>query len=172
MFWDVFRSSPEFAIPENPMDAWSKKALGVVAEKTGGRAIFPSDGPPYAPFFTWALRTKRCHQSPINLLVHDRAGLMVSFRGALALPFKLDLPEAPPSSCESCAGKPCLTTCPVDAITPEGYDVARCKSHIRGAGQDCMRGCKARLACPVSQRFGRRPEQSEFHMHAFLGPST
>ena len=171
VFWDVFRASPEFSAPENPMDLWSKRVLGSVATATGGRAIFPSDGPPYAPFFTWAMRTGRCHQSPINLLVHDHAGLMVSFRGALALPFALELPAPPQSPCLTCQAKPCLSACPVEALTPDGYDVPTCKTHIRTQGQDCMQGCLARRACPVSQQFGRQPAQSEFHMRAFVGPN-
>lgn len=171
-FWPVFKASEEFQTPKDPMDKWSKRVLGGIADQLNGQAFFPSDGPPYPPFFTWALRSGRCHASPINLLVHDRAGMMVSFRGALALQEHLDLPKAPPSPCQSCDAKPCLSTCPVGAVTPEGYDVDLCKSHIRSlAGQECMQGCKARRACPVSQSFGRMEEQSEFHMRAFVGPT-
>ena len=170
-FWPVFQASDEFNLPKDPMDHWSKRVLGGIAETLDARVFYPSDGPPYPPFFTWALKTGRCHSSPINLLVHDRAGMMVSFRGALALPVPLDLPPVPPSPCLSCSAKPCLTTCPVTAVTPDGYDVDLCKSHIATpAGRDCMQGCKARRACPVSQSFGRLPEQSAFHMRAFVGP--
>lgn len=172
-FWEVFKGSKEYRLPKNPMDHWSKRVIGGLAETLGGKAIYPSDGPPYPPFFIWATRSGRCHGSPINLLVHDEAGLMVSFRGALALHNRLDLPEPPAKPCDACVDRPCLSSCPVDALTPEGYDVDRCKSHIRtGAGRDCMQGCKARLACPTSKGFGRLPEQSEFHMHAFLGPES
>lgn len=170
-FWAIFTSSPEFHEPKDPMDHWSKRVIGALANQLSGQAFFPSDGPPYPPFFTWATRTQRCHSSPANLLVHDRAGLMVSFRGALALREAVALPDPPENPCLSCAETPCLSNCPVSALTPDGYDVAACKSHISSpAGRECMQGCKVRLACPVSQTFGRLPAQSEFHMRAFLGP--
>ena len=170
-FWSVFTSSAEFQEPKDPMDHWSKRVIGALADELAGKAFFPSDGPPYPPFFTWATRTQRCHSSPVNLLVHDRAGMMVSFRGALALREAVTLPEPPANPCLSCAETPCLSSCPVNALTPEGYDVAACKSHISSPeGRECMQGCKVRLACPVSQTFGRLPAQTEFHMRAFLGP--
>lgn len=170
-FWDLFKDSAEFGMPLSPLDAWSKRVINGLASELEAKAFFPSDGPPYAPFFTWALKTGRCHSSPVNLLVHDRAGMMISFRGALALRTLVELPPAPPSPCISCINKPCLTSCPVQALTPDGYDVPKCKSHIKSErGENCMQGCKVRRACPVSQKFGRLPEQSQFHMKAFVGP--
>ncbi|MEP5091365.1 MAG: ferredoxin, partial [Paracoccaceae bacterium] len=122
------------------------------------------------PFFSWALRTGRVHASPILLLVHDRAGLFVSFRGALALPEHIDVPSPPNNPCESCSGKPCRTACPVSALTGSGYDVPLCKAHLEAQDlADCMsQGCAARRACPVSQEFARLPEQSAYHMRRFV----
>lgn len=173
-FWPAFTAAPEYQDGKpDPMDRWSKRVIGAWADTRGGRAIFPADGPPYAPFYSWALRTGRLHASPILLLVHDCAGLMVSFRGALALPERIALPDPPPSPCDSCTARPCLTACPVDALGPRGYDVEGCKGWLRGAGTDCREaGCRARRACPVSRRHGRLPEQSAFHMRAFLGPGV
>jgi hypothetical protein len=103
------------------------------------------------------------------LLVHDAAGLMVSFRGALALKERLDLPAPPPSPCLTCDAKPCLAACPVGALGAEGYDLPACHAFLEtGAGQDCMsRGCAVRRACPVSARHARMPEQSAYHMRQF-----
>ncbi|WP_347882276.1 hypothetical protein [Jannaschia ovalis] len=116
------------------------------------------------PFISWALATGRCHISPAALLVHDALGLMVSFRGALALPFALDLPPAPPSPCDGCPA-PCLDACPVGALGP-GYDLAACHGWLDDPRNDCMaRGCAARRACPVSPP---RPDaQAAHHMAAF-----
>ncbi|MCB2128641.1 MAG: ferredoxin [Rhodobacteraceae bacterium] len=170
-FWNHFTSSPEWqdGAPD-PMDRWSKRVITALAAASGGRAIFPSDGPPYPPFFNWALRTGRSWRSPVKLLVHDRAGLMVSFRGALALGERIELPATAVSSpCESCADRPCLTACPVGALTVSGYDVAVCHTHLdRPGGRDCIScGCRVRRACPVSQAYGRLPEQSAYHMGQF-----
>jgi hypothetical protein len=172
VFWAAFTHSPEYkdAAPD-PMDRWSARVIGDWARTIRARALFPSDGPPYLPFFGWATRTDRIHVSPIRLLVHDTAGLFVSFRGALALPEQIDLPAAPSAPCLSCTDQPCRTTCPVDAFDGTGYDVAACKSFLgEPAGRDCMTlGCAARRSCPVSQAYPRLPEQSAFHMTAFKG---
>lgn len=170
-FWAHFTAQPEYSdgLPD-PLDRWSKRAIGWLARALSGRAIFPSDGPPYPPFQDWALRSGQAFVSPVGMLVHARAGLMLSFRGALRLPGQRRLPAAAANPCETCADQPCLSACPVDALGPKGYDVPACKAHIANpAGQDCMtQGCAARRACPISQTYGRVAEQSAFHMRAFL----
>ena len=169
-FCPAFRQSAEYLDGRpDPMDRWSRRVIGTWAAELGARALYPFGGPPYLPFFSWALKTGRIHASPINFLVHDRAGLFVSFRGALALEAALDLPPAPPNPCESCVAQPCRAACPVGALTPLGYDVEACKLYI-DAGTDCVRaGCLVRRSCPVSQSFGRLPDQSAFHMRHFKG---
>lgn len=170
-FWPAFQHSPEYrdGAPD-PLDRWSKRVLGDWADTLGATAVFPSDGPPYAPFIAWAKATGRVHNSPAGILVHDLAGLMVSFRGALALRQHIDLPPAPPSPCDSCLHRPCLSACPVGALAEgQQYDVPRCKDWLdRDRTRDCMtRGCAVRRACPVSQRYGRAEAQSAFHMRSF-----
>lgn len=171
-FWPAFRTSNEWHDSEpHPVDRWSARVIGGWAEEIRAVALFPFGGEPYHPFFTWATRTGRIHASPIMLLVHDQAGLFVSFRGALALADRLEIPTPPPKPCDTCIEKPCLTSCPVNALRPGEYDVPRCKSHIQSADSgNCMgRGCAARRACPVSKRSGRLDEQSAYHMQSFVG---
>jgi hypothetical protein len=170
-FWVHVTIMPEWQDgAADPLDRWSKRVLDDIAASHGGQAIFPSDGPPYPPFYRWALRTGRVWASPVQLLVHDQAGLMVSFRGALALPDRLDLPPLPAASpCESCTERPCETACPAGALTTEGYDVPSCHAFLdTPAGRDCLSsGCLVRRACPLSQAYGRLPEQSAYHMRLF-----
>ena len=169
-FWPAFTDSPEFldSAPDS-MDRWSTRVIGDWAETLDAKALFPFGGPPYLPFFTWATRTGRIHASPIRLLVHDEAGLFVSFRGALALDISIEMPIAPPRPCKSCVEKACLTACPVDALNDDGYDVTACKAYLgTPAGTGCMtNGCAARRACPVSQQWRRLPAQSAYHMRHF-----
>jgi len=75
-----------------------------------------------------------------------------------------------PRPCDTCADKPCLTTCPVGAFSQDGYDVPACIEHIAGErGGDCLGGgCLARRACPVGVAFQYTPAQMSFHMRAFL----
>lgn len=165
--WPLFAASPEQADgAPDPLDRWSKRVIRPLAGPLG--AVFPSDGPPYPPFVGWALRSGRAHLSPVNLLVHDVAGLMVSYRGAILLAERI-APQARPSPCGTCPGRPCLSACPAGAMTADGYGIAACKDYIRSDAADCLdRGCRVRRACPLSQAGGRPEAQSAFHMRAFL----
>ncbi|MDO6587725.1 ferredoxin [Salipiger sp. 1_MG-2023] len=171
-FWARFREAPEFcSTSPDPLDLWSKRVIGDLARRWQGDAIYPSDGPPFPDFLGWARQSGQAHASPINLLVHVDAGLLVSYRGAVILPQRIALPPARPSPCDSCAGVPCTTACPVQALRPGApYDVAACQRHLRSPeGADCRDfGCKARRACPLSVAMRRPPAQAAFHMAAFM----
>jgi hypothetical protein len=157
---------------ENPLDDWCRTVLGAAISTFGeARALFVSDGPPYWPFQAWAVRSGQVHQSPLGILIHHRFGLWHAYRAAILLPQEA-APAATTASanpCESCHDKPCLKSCPVDAIGPAGYDVAGCVDHIGGTGGDaCLKfGCAARRACPVGSEYHYAPPQAEFHMTAF-----
>lgn len=166
-FWEVFCRSPEYRDNRpDPMDRWSKRVLTQIARTHQAEPVFPFGGPPFAPFFPWAVNSKQNWASPIGFLVHAEAGLFVSFRGAL----RSAGPTAPPAlskPCDSCK-QPCTTACPVHAFA-DGYDVETCKAHVTSAaGQDCRTGgCLARRACPVGQG-NRVSAQAAFHMESFL----
>ena len=168
-FWAIFTASPEFLDGQpDPMDRWSKRVIGGLAETVGGTALFPLDGPPYPAFYTWAVNSQRCWPSPVNLLVHDLSGLFISFRGAIVLDGKPAAALDTVNPCQSCAGQPCTTACPPGGFTEAGYDVPRCHAFLdTDAGQDCMtNGCRVRRACPIGQN-RRHPDQSAFHMRHF-----
>lgn len=162
-FWPALRSSPEARLPD-PVDAWSTRVVTALAREVGAEPRFPF-GHPLQPFLTWAMKTGRCHISPVGMLVHDTQGLMVSFRGALTFPHEIALPEAPPTPCTDCDA-PCRTACPVHALSPDGYDLPACHAHLDDPRNTCMaRGCAVRRACPVSPP--RPHAQSAHHMHSF-----
>jgi epoxyqueuosine reductase len=165
-FWPHLKAQPEWA-GEDPVDRWSRRVIGRLACDLGGKARFPFGGPPYDPFYAWALRTGRFWASPVRLLVHKTQGMLVSLRGALVLPARMDLP-ALASPCEGCA-QPCLTACPVGALGLAGYDVGACHSLLDSPeGAECLgAGCLVRRACPVSQGYARLAEQSAYHMGRF-----
>lgn len=165
-FWDYVSTQRDFH-GDDPLDNWSQIGVTQLADRLGAWAVFPFGGPPYHPFIAWALNSGAAWQSPVGLLVHADAGLLVSYRGALVFDRLIDLLAAADKPCDTCVDKPCLTACPVNAIGANGYDVPKCKAHI---AQDpvCAAGCRVRLACPVSQTFGRNPAQTAFHMKAFV----
>ncbi len=172
-FWPYLKAQPEWAQYENehtpdPVDRWSRRVIGRIACDLGAKALFPFGGPPYHPFYQWALRSGRVWDSPVRLLVHSSQGLMVSFRGALALKDEIEVPPPTTPPCEGCAA-PCLAACPAGALTGAGYDVPACHAFLdRPEGADCLTGgCLVRRACPVSQSYARLPEQSAYHMRQF-----
>ena len=169
-FWPAYTRSPEYADGRpDPVDRWSIRVISHLARETGGTALFPFGQTPPLPFIGWALKTGQAHVSRANLLIHAEAGLWVSYRGALALPYPLDLPDPSPNPCESCVDQPCLTACPPGALSEHGYDIPACHSYLdTPPGQTCMTtGCAVRAACPVSQKHGRPSEQSAHHMRYF-----
>jgi hypothetical protein len=157
----------------HPMNRWTRQVLDAVATDLGATALYPFDGPPWPPFQRWARKAEAVYPSPIGMLIHPDYGLWHAYRGALAFDCEVDgLParDARPSPCETCADKPCLSTCPVGAFTGERYDVDACAGHLRRPqGADCLDlGCRARRACPVGRDATYDPAQARFHMDAFL----
>lgn len=168
-FWPHFTASTEYSdSAPDPMDRWSTRVIGGLAAQLDARAFYPFGTTPPHPFYQWALATGRIWSSPVRLLVHDDAGLWVSFRGALGLAERLPLRPAPANPCTGCA-KPCLTACPAGALDASGYDVPRCHDWLdQPVGQSCMTGgCAVRAACPLSQNHGRLPAHSAYHMRQF-----
>lgn len=170
--WRAFEAArPAYADDPDPLDAWVRDVLAGIAGDVGATALFPFGGPPYLPFQRWAQRAGPVHPSPLGVLIHPDYGLWHAYRGALAFAERLDLaaPDDRPSPCATCADKPCLSACPVDAFSPDIYDVPACVGHIEtAAGTDCLElGCRARRACPVGRDVLYEPAQAEFHMRAF-----
>ena len=167
-FWKHFTAQKEWqdGLPD-PMDRWSKRVLDAIADKFDGRALFPFGDAPYHPFYSWALRTGQIWRSPVQLLIHAKQGLMVSFRGALVLKEAIHT-TASTKPCLDCT-QPCLSACPANALTQEAYDVPTCHRFLDTAsGKECLSGgCHVRRACPVSQAYARLPEQSAYHMSRF-----
>ncbi|WFU10871.1 4Fe-4S dicluster domain-containing protein [Rhizobium sp. CB3090] len=172
--WEPFsrwRQASENSGHTDPLDEWSKAIIKPLASAFEATAYFPSD-PPWQPFQRWAMQAEGLKASPLGILIHPDYGLWHGYRGALG--FAGTIEEDGPGRiaahpCDHCAEKPCLTACPVDAITSVGFDVAACRSHLQtDAGKTgCMiGGCLARNACPVGSAYRYSPAQLAFHMAA------
>lgn len=155
---------------ENPLDDWSKAVIRPVAASAGATVWFPSD-PPWQPFQRWAMRAEGLKPSPLGILVHPVYGLWHGYRAALGFAAAAGEPSPPagPHPCDTCASKPCLSTCPVGAVQPAHFDVPACRAYLRTAAgrASCMRdGCIARAACPVGAAYRYPEAQLGFHMAA------
>jgi len=169
--WGPFDSGAWTGTP-NPLDRWTNETIGPIADEMDGRALYPfvEPGEAHWPFQQWVLRANIATASPLGILIHPDYGLWFALRVALLLPDRLSFPApATASPCETCADKPCLDACPVDAFSPSGYDVAACRNYLHQTpGNDCMtHSCRARRACPVGREFTYEPAHAAFHMKAF-----
>jgi hypothetical protein len=169
IFFQAVGASPSGA---HPMDTWTRQVMEPLAASIGARAVFPFGGPPWFPFQRWAMRAEGLKASPLGILIHPEYGLWHAYRAALLFDRPIAGLEAQSLGfpCESCAERPCLSTCPAEAVSPQGYDVDRCATHVGDeAGIDCRdAGCVARRACPVGRDFEYDANALQFHMKAFL----
>jgi hypothetical protein len=171
--WPAFSTSPEKGDGQpHALDRWTRRVIDAIAGQLGAQAFYPFGGPPWLPFQRWARRAESLAPSPLGILIHPEFGLWHAYRGALGFAETVELPALAPRShpCDSCAERPCLSSCPVRAFTAGGYDVKACRQHVMSmAGASCREeGCRARLACPVGRAFVYPPAQMGFHMAAFL----
>ena len=173
-FWPHFKVSAFFndSLPD-PLDRWSRAIGEELAERFGGRALFPFDGPPYHPFQRWADRAEATQPSRMMLRMHPEHGLWHAYRFALALANGQPNPAVPSPStdhCARCSDQPCLQACPVGAYTGKAFLLETCARHLHSdAGTECMQsGCLARQACPVAPDKRYSQEHAAFHMRAFV----
>src|SRR3989338_6695473 len=133
-YWAHVRAQPEWG-GVDPVDRWSRRVIGGMACDLGAKALFPFGGPPYHPFYQWALRTGRGWGSPPRRLGGGGQGGMVSVCGGGGL-------RGAGYDVRACRGF---------------LDSA--------AGADCMNfGCAVRRACPLSAAYARLPEKSPYHI--------
>jgi hypothetical protein len=155
----------------HPLDEWTKAKLQPVAARFSGEVLFPSDGPPWQPFQRWASLAAPFYRSPLGLYIHPEFGVWCGLRAALLLRGSVEhKPQvAAESPCSSCAAKPCLHSCPVQAFDGDSFDAPACRRHLESDpdGDCATRGCRARRACPIGVAYHQAPAQASFHMAAF-----
>ena len=170
-FWPVFAAwrADNSDVPD-PLDTWSRGVIDAVAAETGGQGVYPNDRP-YWPFQRWAMEAEGLRAGPLGVLMHPVAGPWHAYRGAILFPseISIQLPQAMIHPCENCVEKPCLTACPVSAISMDRLNVTTCRAHLAAsAGHACVDGgCLARNACPAGANHRYSPDQLRFHMAAF-----
>lgn len=166
--WDAFVASDA----SGSLDNWLRPIIESVAGEAGAAVVFPENGPPYPPVQDWAARAEPVYRSPTGIMIHPEFGLWHVYRAALMFEGWLALPRRQrfANPCDACERKPCLDVCPADAFLPDRFDMPACVSHVDGPeGGNCRnRGCMARRACPVGEKYRYAREQQAFHMDAML----
>jgi hypothetical protein len=188
-FWPHFAESDEVkdGLPD-PLDRWSQRMGAALAARCNGQAYYPFGGPPHYPFLRWAAKAEALGASALGLRIHPVYGLWHAYRFALQIPINSDQPGTDPpwagaiepnttstsDVCIQCDTKACLSTCPVEAFSPSGYDVAACVSHLytlqaSDQASTCVtHACQARIACPIGTPFQYSKAHGHFHMQQFM----
>ena len=91
------------------------------------------------------------HASPFMIGINVRWGSWFAYRVVMLadthLPVSVSHDQGHP--CVTCKTKFCVRACPVDALSGDNFDLARCNSSRLAADSRCMFSCVARSACPV-----------------------
>jgi len=167
-YWPAISDSPEWQDGRpDPVDRWSRRIIERLAQVTGSKPHFPFGKQP-APLLKWALASDRAQQSLVGSAIQADAGLLASYRGALALNKSIRVSPCK-NPCPSGA-KPYMTAFPAGIITYSNYDLNTCWGYMRAVSeQSCLfAGYIADRACPISSLHPRMAEQSAYHMQQFL----
>lgn len=138
---------------DDPIDDFTRATVRAwLAVQLPGRAhalVYPGD----APVGLQALGRLAGwhHESPFRVGVNAAWGSWFAYRAVLLV--DADLPVTPAlagkSPCAACAGQPCVSACPADALREREFSLAKCIAYRRQADSRCRVTCVARTSCPV-----------------------
>lgn len=98
------------------------------------------------------------HPSPFMVGINENWGTWFAYR-VVALT-DTDFPPSTPlittSPCHSCLSKPCLGSCPADALSGNTFSLQKCITYRKQPSSHCKATCLARTSCPVGveHRYG------------------
>lgn len=105
------------------------------------------------------------YPSPLGSGISPVYGVWFAYRAAFLtnadLPLIQDAPA--PSPCTACAEKPCITTCPVQAVQLTTVDVDACAHHRLRRQSPCQDRCLSRMACPFFPEHRYTLPQIQYH---------
>ena len=165
--WDEFTRSPERALGENPLDAYTRRVLAEAAracEPPAAVAFYADkrDGA-YLPLVALAERAGFGAPSRLGVLIHREFGPWLAIRGVLLVADALRDPErAPFAPCVGCPA-PCARACRGRVVGPQTLDAAGCYQ-TRLSDPGCAATCDARSACVVGRAHAYSREQLAHHM--------
>ena len=109
--------------------------------------------------------------SPLGLSINAEFGLWIAHRVVVLVEADIVVSgqAAATHPCDSCADTPCVTACPVGAVTlTDPFDLERCSRHRIALDSVCAYQCLARNACPVGADHRYGPVQMRHHYGAGL----
>lgn len=164
-FWQRFLQS-EFA-GDDPVDAFSLALVqGFMATELPGvryQVIYP--GAALVPLQELGRLAGWHHDSPLKVGINDCWGLWYAYRVVVVA--DSDLPVSTRvdsrSPCVTCEDKPCVRSCPAEALAGRELRLERCLDHRTADGSSCAGTCLARMACPVAPEHRYSADQIDYH---------
>lgn len=164
--WERFCASPERALADDPLDAYTRRVLDEAARLVEPRAAigFYADRREgvYLPLVTLARRAGFGTPGRVGVLIHPVFGPWIAIRAVLLLADRA-APSAPAlfSPCDGCPA-PCVRACHGAVIGAQGVDSAACY-RVRLTHPACESACDARSACVVGPEHAYTREQIAHH---------
>jgi hypothetical protein len=177
-FWEIFRKfleSPPGAFlnsSEDPIDNYTEmvanQLLSQYPELTD--CLFPFKRQEiFIDYQKLAVCSGLGHLSPyIKLVLHPQFGSWISLRGVFLTGSDLQAsgPLQTPVPCSDCS-KPCLSVCPVNAVSTETFDFTVCAAY-RDQETDCLSHCHVRKACIIGPEHAYSSEEGLHRNRASL----
>ena len=158
---------------QHPLDTYTKTTLEalktlLLEKNIGVETIFPFyQEKVWFNFQNLAEGLNITRASPLGLHLHPTYGPWLSFRGLLLLdqPWEKGIVANTVENFDPCptCNKPCISTCPAQALTVKGADITKCYTYRLSPASPCVDRCLAREACPVGKEHQFPREAIAFH---------
>ena len=156
----------------NPVDTFSllqaTQFIGEYMDDCPYEVLYPGDIP--IPLQQLGALAGWHHPSPLGVGVSERFGPWFSYRVVMLVQAELaeEVTETGESPCAQCVDKPCVSTCPAQALSAAGSpNVSACVDYRLKSHSPCELSCLARLACPVGASYRYDDEQLHyFYRHS------
>lgn len=170
----LWEASVDYRLEKNrvhPIDEFSVDQFNsVMAEHHQDvtfKVLYPNHTPPFHHFNLQSFGEIAGwhYSSPFKVGINSLYGTWFAYRLLIVSQsqFKTTVPLALDNPCASCKEKPCITHCPVNAVSINDYDWRKCFDYRKSERSQCSDRCLARLACPVAKEHQYTEEQIQYH---------
>ncbi len=173
--WERFVASPERALENDPLDAYTRRVLARSAAlcRPAASVGFYADRRDgvYLPLVALARRAGFGAPGRVGVLIHPVSGPWIGIRAVLLVAESFE-PREPAawSPCDGCAA-PCASACHGGLVGAGGIDAQACY-RIRLTLPECALACDARRACVVGREHAYSAEQTAHHSRIRRSPQS
>ena len=165
--WQALQQSP-FLQDNDPIDSFSIDVVQNYFKQEHAECnyylLYP--GPVrYIPLQALGKLAAWHQDSPFRIGINAEYGSWFAYRVVVLADTSLKPTKAmdAPSPCLSCADKPCIPVCPVNALQAGDLSFQKCMDYRLQHDSVCKSKCISRLACPVAKEHRYSSEQVAYH---------